>query len=134
MSALRMSNYQPSDFHLLIVDDDPEVRALTRVFLKRRFNFQMSDASSAAEAIQKLKEREFNFILCDLFMDHDSGLDVFSHLRSHPTINARFVMFTSAVDTLTETQRQEIITIEKPDFTGLIDAIEFLASIDGWML
>lgn len=61
---------------LLFVDDEPSIRAMLPVIL-RRYGFTVTVASTVAEAVQQIENQEFDLLLCDLNIERESdGYDV----------------------------------------------------------
>jgi len=61
----------------LIVDDEPTVRSFIATILKSD-DWEVEEANSAEAAFEKLKEKDWNLICCDVVM---GGLDGYSALR-----------------------------------------------------
>jgi two-component system, NtrC family, response regulator HydG len=61
---------------LLFVDDEAAIRATLPVIL-RRYGFTVTVAATVAEAIQQIKDQEFDLLLCDLNIEREGdGYDV----------------------------------------------------------
>lgn len=67
--------------NILIIDDDPQVADSLRQVVEK-MGHQPVIASSAAEALQRLPEREFEIVFCDVRMPDGSGLDLLPRIRS----------------------------------------------------
>src|SRR6185295_11797074 len=66
---------------ILIVDDDLAAqRALIQVLKKE--NSQAEGASSAADALQKLNEKQFDLIITDIRMESIDGIELMREARS----------------------------------------------------
>jgi two-component system, NtrC family, response regulator AtoC len=66
---------------VLLVDDDPSSR-LTLQTVLRAGGYHVDAAASAAEAVGKLDETEYELVLTDLHMESpESGLKVLAHAR-----------------------------------------------------
>jgi len=74
-----MSNPQTASRKLLIVDDEPEVRAVLRDLLSD--TYECSEALSAEEALQRLREDNYQLVISDITMGGISGLDMIPHAR-----------------------------------------------------
>jgi CheY-like chemotaxis protein len=72
------------DFELakvLLVDDDPASRLTLKTVLEMS-GYSVDCAASAAEAVSKLDESQYELVLTDLQMESpDSGLKVLAHAR-----------------------------------------------------
>jgi CheY-like chemotaxis protein len=108
----------------LVVDDDPDIRELLQIALGNFFGCQVELAHSASEAIQKIEGRNFSFVVCDLMLGNESGMDVFYYLRNHPEHLAPFVLFSGNTSSLLPFERDQIVSVEKTDLNRLLDVIE----------
>lgn len=119
---------RPSVWHrrpvALVVDDDPDIRELLQVAFGIFFGCQVEVAASAAEAIRKIEDRSFSFIVCDLLLGGDSGMDVFYFLRDNPEKAAPFILFSANTSSLLPFERNQIVAVEKSDLNRLLDLIE----------
>lgn len=70
------------DGDVLIVDDEPSVRAVTRALLRRR-GFTVTDTESGATAVEMVRTEpdRFRLVLLDLTMPGMSGEETFRELR-----------------------------------------------------
>jgi CheY-like chemotaxis protein len=67
---------------VLLVDDDPTSRLTLQTVLQAG-GYHVDAAASAAEAVDKLDEQEYQLVLSDLQMESpDSGLKVLAHARN----------------------------------------------------
>lgn len=64
---------------VLLVDDEPEIRAVMELGLKEHFDVEM--ASSAAEAEMMLGTRSYDVIVCDHLMPDEEGLPFLTRAR-----------------------------------------------------
>ena len=60
--------------HILIVDDDDEIRSLVKKYLNEN-NFLVTTANSAEKASEKVKIIKFDLIVLDIMMPGKSGLE-----------------------------------------------------------
>jgi response regulator RpfG family c-di-GMP phosphodiesterase len=65
---------------LLVVDDEPEIRAVLRELLTERY--ECSVAASAEEALQLLRHQHYTLIISDIMMPGMSGLEMIPHVKS----------------------------------------------------
>ena len=81
---------------VLVVDDDPEMRALLHDELAQD-GYEVAEAADGGEAIAACRAREFDVILMDKNMPGPSGLDLLPGFRrSRP--RARIIMMTAFGD------------------------------------
>ena len=78
--------------HILVVDDDREIRDLLAKFLERQ-RFRVTAVRDAREARRALPNGHFQLVVLDLMMPGESGLDFARWLRS--TSNIPMVMLTA---------------------------------------
>jgi PAS domain S-box-containing protein len=78
---------------LLVVDDEPEVgEALLRVLGREHV---VDAVTSAARAIELVREHRYDVILCDLLMPDMTGMELYDLLcASHPDVARRVVFMT----------------------------------------
>jgi len=69
-------NHQP---HLLIVDDEVEVRGVLRDLLSE--TYQCGEAASAEEALAQLRERDYELVISDITMSGMTGLEMIPHVK-----------------------------------------------------
>jgi putative two-component system response regulator len=82
--------------HVLVVDDDPRIRAILAAMLERH-GYTYEVAANAREARERLGRATFEVMLCDMHMPGETGLELISDvLRFYPDIAA--VMVTGAED------------------------------------
>jgi DNA-binding response OmpR family regulator len=79
---------------LLVVDDEPKVRALLRAALGKTYD--IAEAESGEEALRLARSGEFRLVLLDLMMPGMSGHEVCRRLRRNPlTCHMTVVMLTA---------------------------------------
>jgi DNA-binding NtrC family response regulator len=81
---------------VLVVDDEPEMRALL-VDELRREGYQVTEAGDGAEAVLACRTGEFEVILMDKNMPGPSGLDLLPGFR-RTCPHARIIMMTAFGD------------------------------------
>jgi two-component system phosphate regulon response regulator OmpR len=69
-----------TDIHILLVDDDSEIRAELGAYLRAN-GFQVAAAANGAEAERHLAEQKFDIMLLDLWLGSENGFDVLRRLR-----------------------------------------------------
>lgn len=70
--------------HVLVVDDNPEIRGLILTTLGSTF-FTLGEAANGTQALAYLAEHDLpNLIILDLAMPDISGLDVLEQVKSNP--------------------------------------------------
>ncbi|MGH7854505.1 MAG: sigma-54-dependent transcriptional regulator [Candidatus Binatia bacterium] len=66
--------------HLLVVDDDPQMRRSLAILLRRE-NYEVSEAPSGEEALELLQREVFDLLITDLHMEPMSGLDLLKQVK-----------------------------------------------------
>ncbi|WP_052342581.1 response regulator transcription factor [Bacillus sp. EB01] len=64
---------------LLIVEDEPIIRDLLKLYLKN--HFEITEADNGRDGLKLSLEQDFDFILLDMFMPEMDGLEVWKNLR-----------------------------------------------------
>lgn len=102
---------------ILVVDDEPVIVSLLAEVLSRE-GHEVDTAPNGLLALDKLKERSYNLILCDLKMPKLDGEGLYQEvMRRHPALRSRFVFVTGSAldpDTLTFLQQTGAPTLSKP--------------------
>ena len=71
--------------HILVVDDDREIRSLLRDFLEKN-GLHATAVGDGAEARRALAQGHVDLIVLDLMLPHESGLAICRELRATSTI------------------------------------------------
>lgn len=68
----------PVQLHILIIDDDQEVRASLQTVLET-LGYSTQTAATGEEGLRAIERNSFDLVLCDLRLPGASGLDVLKH-------------------------------------------------------
>jgi len=68
-------------FHILIVDDDPNMHRLIQLYLNKT-NAVVTTASSARVALHKMNSQSFNLMISDLQMPQMDGIELVRTVRA----------------------------------------------------
>lgn len=83
-------------YHVLVVDDNPDIRRLIRTTLGDTF-YRVGEAANGGQAFDYLEQNDYpDLIILDLAMPDISGLDVLKQLRGDPDTVALEVIVLSA--------------------------------------
>jgi glycosyltransferase involved in cell wall biosynthesis/CheY-like chemotaxis protein len=78
---------------VLLVEDDPDVLELTRLFLERDLELNIDVCSSVKEALRKLNNKIYNVIVSDYLMPEIDGIQLLKTLKFQG-IETPFIVFT----------------------------------------
>jgi two-component system OmpR family response regulator len=67
---------------IMVVDDDPYIRELVRVFLQNE-GFEVSEAADGAEALAKVETTKVDLVILDIMMPKMDGWQLCSELRKY---------------------------------------------------
>ena len=98
---------------VLVVDDDPEVRALLNRVLTKN-GWTSAEAASGADALAVLGRQEFDVVLLDIKLPDASGLDVLRAARD-ADVDTEFIILTGNADVETAV---EAMRLGAYDFIG----------------
>ena len=121
------------DFELarvLLVDDDPTSRLTLQTVLEAS-GYHVDSAASAAEAVVKLDEQEYQLVLSDLQMESpEAGLKVLAHARmmSYKPATAIVTTYQNAKPQNTKPQTQVRTLVKPEDVPGLLAKVANLIS------
>lgn len=86
---------------VLLVEDDPMVAELNRIYLSRVAGFDLvASVRSAAEALELLRARPVDLLLLDIFMPGQNGLELMEAIRRQ-ALDVDVIFVTAARDTTT---------------------------------
>ncbi len=77
---------------LLIVDDEPDIRALCSSIVKRFFDFEVCESASLSETKDLLQSTKPDFVLLDLHLQDGVGFDLVPFLmKANPDVKILIV-------------------------------------------
>ena len=71
----------PKSPHIMVVDDDREIRGLVAQFL-RKHGFRVTDAADGREMMQILEDGRFDLLVLDLMLPGEDGLSLCRRVRA----------------------------------------------------
>jgi CheY-like chemotaxis protein len=117
---------------VLVVDDEPAIRALLRKIIQRR-GYEVDDAADGAVAIELLADNDYDVMLIDLMMPNVNGFQLVQHLstrQGRPTPAA--IVITAAAESTPLRQLDPRIVhsvIRKPfDIDVVADLVDAVAA------
>ncbi|PHR46600.1 MAG: hypothetical protein COA32_10680 [Fluviicola sp.] len=116
---------------LLIVDDEPDIRALCSSIVKRSFDFEVCEASSLSESKKMLNSIIPDFVLLDLHLQDGVGFDLVPFLmKANPKVKILIVTaYNQCYEKKTATDLGAFGLLGKPfKSQDLIERIEAMSS------
>ncbi len=111
--------------HILIIDDDKDIRSLLSRFLNKE-GYKTTEAKDGKEALDLLKNEKFQLILCDFKLPDENGLDLIKKIKIIDQ-NCLIIMITGYSDVQIAVQAMRLGAydyVTKPlypdEFLGLI--------------
>jgi two-component system, chemotaxis family, chemotaxis protein CheY len=84
---------------VLIVDDQPSMRGLTKYVLQQIGFLKITEAKNGRDALGKIEYQAFDLVISDWNMDEIDGLTLLKVVRKHPrTQKLPFIMATGQGD------------------------------------
>ena len=115
---------------VLLVDDDPTARLTLQTVLEAG-GYHVDAAASAAEAVGKLDEQEYELVLSDLQMESpEAGLKVLAHARmmNYKPATAIVTTYQNANAAPLLPSQESRMLIKPEDLPGLLGKVAFLIS------
>lgn len=111
---------------ILIVDDQPAVRATIGMMLRVK-GFDVVDVASAAAALKEFSQSEFDIVIIDIFLESVNGTEVMSFFRQRrPELPIIAISGVTALDFLSASpDLHDVVCLQKPFRPGdLARAVE----------
>ena len=96
----------PRPQHVLLVDDDPDMRDVSRTWLTK-WQFDVEEAENGSVAILKARERRPDLVIMDLAMPILDGLTATRALKGDP-VTARVPVLLLSADPMPSTPAQAL--------------------------
>lgn len=116
----------PSDWHIVVVDDEEDLAEILSESLELE-DFRVSSFHSAEEALKRLKGEEFHVVISDSHMPGMNGLEMFEELKKQSPQKFLFYLCTGDM----EVSKKDIIErggaglFSKPyNLFDLVDALK----------
>ena len=99
---------------ILIIDDQAPIRRVLRDILENE-TYQVEDVGSGMEALQIIKEQEFDAIFCDIKMDGMDGIETLEAIRQESETPVIMISGHGTIDTAVEAIKKGAFDfIQKP--------------------
>ena len=89
----------------LVVDDEGGLTLLVRAILEDS-DYLVDVAKDGVEACERVKERRYDAIICDIVMPNMDGIQFYTELSKIDATQAERLMFVTGMDMDEETRRQ----------------------------
>ena len=86
---------------ILIIDDEAPIRRVLRDILENE-SYQVEDACTGKEALQYIKEQDFDAVFCDIKMPEMDGIEVLEAIRQESEVPVIMLSGHGTIDTAVE--------------------------------
>lgn len=111
---------------LLIEDEEPIRRVLSRILIEENNNYQVTEAKDGKEGIDLLGNKKFDLVLCDIKMPKMDGIEVLKK-TINKSINVPFIMLTGHGNIETAVEAMKLgaydFISKPPDLNRLLTSI-----------
>jgi two-component system, chemotaxis family, chemotaxis protein CheY len=106
---------QPADLKFLIVDDFSTMRRIVRNLLKEMGYPNADEAEDGVNALQKLRNGHFDFVVTDINMPNMNGFELLVQIRAEDALKGLPVLMVTA-----EARKEDIVLAAKSGASGYI--------------
>ena len=116
-AAEKEAKAEPDHMHVLVIDDEVAVNNNVRKILKKK-GYRVDQATSKAEALEKIDQRDYRLVLLDLKMPGVKGLELLEAIRTVQP-QARVIIITgyASIETAVQTARMGAVDYVPKPFT-----------------
>jgi DNA-binding response OmpR family regulator/flavodoxin len=116
-AAEKEAKAEPDQMHVLVIDDEVAVNNNVRKILKKK-GYRVDQATSKAEALEKIDQRDYRLVLLDLKMPGVKGLELLEAIRTVQP-QARVIIITgyASIETAVQTARMGAVDYVPKPFT-----------------
>jgi DNA-binding response OmpR family regulator len=102
-------------FRILVVDDQPDVRAMISIVL-RVHHFEIVEAASGAAGLKAFEDSRFDLAIVDIFLQETNGFDVIRAMRERvPTLPVVAISGMTALDFVSASPEfADVVCLQKP--------------------
>ena len=86
---------------ILIIDDEAPIRRVLRDILENE-SYQVDDASTGMEALQQIKDQDFDAVFCDIKMPEMDGIEVLDAIRQESDVPVIMLSGHGTIETAVE--------------------------------
>jgi DNA-binding response OmpR family regulator/flavodoxin len=116
-AAEKETKAEPDQMHVLVIDDEVAVNNNVRKILKKK-GYRVDQATSKAEALEKIEQRDYRLVLLDLKMPGVKGLELLEAIRSvKPQAKVIIITGYASIETAVQTARMGAVDYVPKPFT-----------------
>ncbi|MGC9161696.1 response regulator, partial [Acidithiobacillus sp.] len=101
------------NIHILVVDDFSTMRRIVRNLLREIGFTNFDEAEDGVQALQKLRNRSFDFVVTDWNMPNMQGIDLLRAIRADPQLKHIPILMVTA-----EAKRENILEAAQAGVNG----------------
>ncbi len=75
---------------ILIADDESDIRKILRLLLEAK-GYRVSEAANGSEAVESVRENDFDLVLMDIMMPRMNGIEATSSIRAFSSVPILFL-------------------------------------------
>jgi DNA-binding NtrC family response regulator len=100
---------------ILVIDDQPDVRAMISIVLRVN-HFDIVEAGSAKAALKLFEESKFDLVIVDIFLQGSSGFDLIAAMRERvPGLPVVAISGMTTLDVVAEwPELSGVVGLQKP--------------------
>jgi two-component system response regulator VicR len=80
---------------ILVCDDDEALMSMVRFKLSRELSGEVESVADGRQALQKLREQEYDMVVTDIHMPFHSGLEIVQFLRHEQKRNTPVIVLSA---------------------------------------
>ncbi|HEY3678135.1 MAG TPA: response regulator [Bradyrhizobium sp.] len=102
-------------FHILVVDDQADVRAMIGIVL-RVHHYEIVEADSAAAGLKAFEDTNFDLVIVDIFLQGNNGFDLIRTIRERvPNLPIVAISGMTALDFVSSSpELSDVVCLQKP--------------------
>ena len=109
---------------ILIIDDQAPIRRVLREILENE-KYQVDDAGNGPDALQMVKDQEYDAILCDIKMPDMDGMEVLEHVKETSNVPVIMISGNSTQNEVADAMKKGAFDFisKPPDLNRLLVAV-----------
>ena len=117
---------------ILIIDDQAPIRRVLREILENE-KYQVDDAGNGPDALQMVKDLEYDAILCDIKMPDMDGMEVLEHVKETSNVPVIMISGNSTQNEVADAMKKGAFDFisKPPDLNRLLVAVRNASTSSG---